>query len=77
MRCLKDCGDSACADRAHELDVMHDESPVSTDDVNAIMEENEGSPMVAELQLEAALAQLGESGEAGVRSGGTGRQRQA
>lgn len=32
------------ADRACELDVMHDESPVSTDDVNAIMEENEGSP---------------------------------
>ena len=61
------------ADRACELDVMHDESPVSTDDVNAIMEENEGSPMVAELQLEAALAQLGESGEAGgvCEAGGT------
>ncbi|ETY70730.1 tetratricopeptide repeat protein [Bifidobacterium moukalabense] len=58
------------ADRACELDVMHDESPVSTDDVNAIVEENEDSPMVAELQLEVVLAQLGETGEAKVGANG-------
>ena len=58
------------ADRACELDVMHDESPISTDDVIAIVEENEDSPMVAELQLEVALTQLGEAGEAKIGANG-------
>lgn len=53
------------ADRACELDVMHEEdAPISAADVDAIVEENKNSPMVAELQLETALTQLGEAGEA-------------
>lgn len=52
------------ADRACELDVMYDDSPVSSDDVNAIAEENKEAPMVAELQLESVLAQIGEAAEA-------------
>lgn len=40
------------ADRACELDVMHEEdAPISAADVDAIVEENKNSPMVAELQL--------------------------
>lgn len=60
------------ADRACELDVMHDESPVSSDDVNAIAEENKEAPMVAELQLESMLTQIGEAAE--VKPGANGER---
>lgn len=50
------------ADTAAELDVMHDDAAVGSDDVRAIVEDNEDSPLVGSVQLEAALAQLGEIG---------------
>lgn len=50
------------ADTAAELDVLHEDAVVSVDDVGAIVHDNEDSPLVGSVQLEAMLAQLGEMG---------------
>lgn len=50
------------ADTAAELDVLHDDAAASTEDVQAIVNDNEDSPLIAGVQLEALLAQLGEDG---------------
>ncbi|KFI58966.1 putative tetratricopeptide repeat-containing domain protein [Bifidobacterium cuniculi] len=46
------------ADRACELDVMHDDGAISLADVFAITEQNEDSPATAVLETENALMQL-------------------
>lgn len=48
------------ADTVAELDVMHDDAVVGDDEVRAILEENEESPLIASVQLEAVLSRIGE-----------------
>ena len=50
------------ADTVAELDVMHDGAVVGDDEVRAILEENEESPLIASVQLEAVLSRIGEIG---------------
>lgn len=50
------------ADTVAELDVMHDDAVVGDDEVRAILEENEESPLIASVQLEAVLSRIGEIG---------------
>lgn len=50
------------ADTVAELDVMHDDAVVGNDEVRAILEENEESPLIASVQLEAVLSRIGEIG---------------
>ena len=50
------------ADTVAELDVMHDDAVVGNDEVQAILEENEESPLIASVQLEAVLSRIGEIG---------------
>ncbi|NEG69794.1 hypothetical protein [Bifidobacterium choloepi] len=46
------------ADRACELDVMHDDAVVRGSEVTAIVRENEDSPLTAAIELEATLLRL-------------------
>ena len=50
------------ADTVAELDVMHDDAVVGDDEVQAILEENRESPLIASVQLEALLSRIGEIG---------------
>lgn len=50
------------ADTVAEMDVMHDDAVVGDDEVRAILEENEESPLIASVQLEAVLSRIGEIG---------------
>ena len=50
------------ADTVAELDVMHDDAVVGNDEVQAILEENRESPLIASVQLEALLSRIGEIG---------------
>lgn len=50
------------ADTVAELGVMHDDAVVGDDEVRAILEENEESPLIASVQLEAVLSRIGEIG---------------
>lgn len=51
-----------CADTAAELDVQHEDAVVGSSDIAAIVRDNDNSPLVGTVQLEAVLAQLGEMG---------------
>ncbi|WP_026644721.1 tetratricopeptide repeat protein [Bifidobacterium sp. AGR2158] len=53
-----DLADRLRADRACELDVLHDDAPISLADVEKIIKDNEESPVSAAIELESVVMEL-------------------
>lgn len=56
-----DLGERLRAERACELDVLHDDAPISIADVEKIIEDNEESPVSAAIELESVVMELSKS----------------
>lgn len=56
-----DLGERLRADRACELDVLHDDAPISIADVEKIIKDNEDSPVSAAIELESVVMELSKS----------------
>ncbi|PAU69665.1 hypothetical protein B1400_0637 [Bifidobacterium italicum] len=56
-----DLGERLRAERACELDVLHDDAPISIADVEKIIKDNEESPVSAAIELESVVMELSKS----------------